>query len=176
MTTDADRTDPPLAAGEMETLRGFLDYQRDTLRWKCSGLTSDQLGVPMPHSVSEVPLTLGGLVKHMVLVESWWFNQTFAGGFAKPSWLDEADLDDPNWEFTTASSDSPERLFSWLEEAQRVTDQILDDADLAAPAAASTWDRAPSLRWILVHMIEEYARHNGHADLIRESIDGATGE
>lgn len=172
-----DRIDPPARADEAATLLGFLNYQRDTLRWKCSGLTSEQLSAVLPPST----ITLGGLLKHMAVVEAGWLNQTFAGGIVKPSWLDDMDHSDPDWSFTSARGDSPEQLVRWLDESVGVSDRVIADA-LAGPDGLSTESAETedgqriSLRWILCHLIEEYARHNGHADLIRESIDGATGE
>lgn len=157
---------------------GFLDYQRQTLRWKCTGLTADQLST----AVAPSALTLGGLVKHLAVVEAGWLNQFFAGGVTKPSWFDDLDQTDPDWSFTSAATASAQQLFQWLDESILVSDQVVADA-LARPeglAALSeqTGDdgRHISLRWILCHLIEEYARHNGHADLLRESLDGATGE
>lgn len=171
-----DRTDPPLAADEAATLLGFLDYQRDTLRWKCSGLTADQLATALPPT----RMTLGGLLKHLAVVEAGWLNQVFAGGLQKPSWFEEIDHDDPDWSFTSASAASPEQLFRWLEESIEISDRVIADA-LAGPgmgALSEPGDEGQrfSLRWIVCHLIEEYARHNGHADLLREAIDGSTGE
>jgi hypothetical protein len=179
MTTFApeDRTDPPPAADEAATLLGFLNYQRDTLRWKCSDLDAAQLATPLPPS----ELTLGGLLKHMAVVEAGWLNQYFAGGIERPSWFDELDRDDPEWSFTSAAAVTPEQLFAWFDESIAVSDRVIADA-LAGPDGLSALSeeaedgQATSLRWILCHLIEEYARHNGHADLIRESIDGVTGE
>jgi hypothetical protein len=172
-----DRIDPPVVADEAATLLGFLDYQRDTLRWKCSGLTATQLAV----SVAPSTLTLGGLLKHLAVVESGWLNQFFAGGVAKPSWFDDLDDDDPDWSLTSAAGASPEQLFAWFDEAIAVSDRVIADA-LAGPGGLSALSAEGenggriSLRWILCHLIEEYARHNGHADLLREAIDGSTGE
>ncbi len=174
----ADRIDPPLAADEAATLTGFLDFQRNTLRWKCSGLTADQLAASLAPSI----VTLGGLLKHMAVVEAGWLNQTFAGGVARPSWLDEVDPDDDSWSFTTAAGASPEQLFGWLDESVAVSDRVVADAVASPDGLGSLSVQAQedgqhySLRWILCHLVEEYARHNGHADLIRESIDGLTGE
>jgi uncharacterized damage-inducible protein DinB len=173
------RVDPPLHGDEVATLRAFLDYHRDTLRWKCSGLTQEQLAVQLPPS----DLTLGGIMKHVALVESYWFEVTYAGGVYLPPydpvpWAE----DDYDYEFRTAKDDTPQQLFDLFDEAVRradaVTDEALTKGGLEQPSArvgrrtGSTF----SLRWILVHMIEEYARHNGHADLIRQSIDGQLGE
>jgi uncharacterized damage-inducible protein DinB len=172
-----DRTDPPVAAGEAATLVGFLDYQRDTLRWKCSGLTAEQLST----SLAPTTMTLGGLVKHLAVVEAGWLNQFFAGGVAKPSWFDDMDPADPDWSFRSAAGAEPEQLWAWFDESVAVSDKVIADA-LAGPDQLATLSQGDedgqhvSLRWILCHLIEEYARHNGHADLLRESIDGSTGE
>jgi uncharacterized damage-inducible protein DinB len=172
-----DRIDPPLAADEAATLLGFLNYQRDTLRWKCSGLSSAQLATPMPPT----SMTLGGLLKHMAVVESGWLNQFFAGGVVKPSWFDELDEDDRDWSFTSATGATPEQLFAWFDESADVSDRVITDAldgpdGLGALSEELERGKRISLRWILCHLIEEYARHNGHADLLRESVDGMTGE
>ena len=172
-----DRVDPPIAADEAATLLGFLNYQRDTLRWKCSGLTAAQLATPLPPS----RLTLGGILKHVAVVEAGWLNQMFAGGVVKPSWFDDLDHADPEWSFSSAADAEPEQLFGWFDESIAVSDRVIAAA-LAAPDGLASLSEADedgqhiSLRWIVCHLIEEYARHNGHADLIRESIDGATGE
>jgi hypothetical protein len=173
-----DRVDPPLQADEATTLRGFLDFQRDTFRWKCAGLTQEQLAQPLAPS----DMTLGGMMKHLAVVESGWFEETFAGGSQMPP-FDTVDWDaDRDWEWHTARDDTPEELFALFDEAVRRADAVIDGA-VAGPGlggASVRKDRRDdtpfSLRWILVHMIEEYARHNGHADLIRQSIDGETGE
>ena len=173
-----DRIDPPLAKDEAATLLGFLNYQRDTLRWKSSGLTPEQLETPLPPTT----MTLGGLLKHLAVVEAGWLNQTFAGGVAKPSWFDELDQSDPDWSFTSAAGASPEQLFAWFDESIAVSDRVIDEALSGPDGLGSLSDEVLedgqrfSLRWIITHLIEEYARHNGHADLLRESIDGLAGE
>lgn len=170
------RVEAALHGGEVETLRGFLNHQRDTLRWKCSGLTQDQLA----QRLSPSSMSLGGLMKHLALVESQWFDYWFRGAnFASP--FDEHWERYDDWEFDSASEDSPGELRELFDAAARRSDAVIDDAlargglDVesvrANPQTGGTW----TLRWILVHMIEEYARHNGHADLIRESVDGQTG-
>ena len=173
-----DRVRPPLCADEVTTLRAFLDYHRDTLRWKCAGLTQEQLAKALPPS----DLTLGGMMKHLALVESDWFEDTFLGGSPMPP-FDTVDWDaDRDWEWHTARDDTPEELFALFDEAVRRADAVINDAlaGLGLDAESQKQDRCEgtpfSLRRIVVHMIEEYARHNGHADLIRQSIDGAIGE
>jgi uncharacterized damage-inducible protein DinB len=140
-------------------------------------LNASQLATSLPPST----LTLGGLLKHLAVVEAGWLNQTFAGGVAKPSWFDDMDFGDPEWSFASAAGASPEALLAWFDESIAVSDQVIADAlatpdGLAALSEATEDGSRVSLRWIICHLIEEYARHNGHADLIRESIDGATGE
>jgi uncharacterized damage-inducible protein DinB len=172
------RVDPPLLGDEVATLRGFLDYQRDTLRWKCSGLTQAQLAQALAPS----DMTLGGLLKHLALVESNWFEVYLLGRDYMPP-FDTADFEtDYDWEWRTAASDSPEELHALFDETVRRADVITDEAlasgglDTQSVRTSKVTGTPFSLRWILVHMIEEYSRHNGHADLIRESIDGQTGE
>jgi uncharacterized damage-inducible protein DinB len=177
-TPPETRVDPPLQADETTTLRAFLDYHRDTFRWKCGGLTQEQLAQSLPPT----DMTLGGMMKHLAVVESGWFEETFAGGSQMPP-FDTVDWDaDRDWEWHTAKDDTPEELFALFDEAVRRADAVIEQA-MAGPGLdgdSAEKDRREgtpfSLRWILVHMIEEYARHNGHADLIRESIDGETGE
>ena len=176
---DADRTDPPLAADEVTTLRAFLGYHRDTLRLKVEGLSRDQLAQTLPPS----SMTLGGMVKHLALVESNWFEVVLADGDLMPPFPDVDWDGDPDWEWRTGAADGPEWLAALFDEALARADRAIDEA-LARPTGLDTLSAKPSrrgdghftLRWILLHMIEEYARHNGHADLIRESIDGRTGE
>jgi uncharacterized damage-inducible protein DinB len=176
--TAADRVDPPFDADEATTLLGFLRYQRDTLRWKCSGLTDEQLSRRLPTSA----LSLGGIVKHLAVVEAGWLNLRFTGGTVRPSWFADMDHDDDEWSFTSADGATAEQLFAWYDESIAVSDQVVRDA-LATPEGLGSLSidegdggPRPSLRWILCHLIEEYARHNGHADLVREAIDGSVGE
>jgi uncharacterized damage-inducible protein DinB len=176
--SDDLRVDPPLHGDEVATLRAFLTYHRDTLRRKCAGLTQEQLAQPLPPS----DMTLGGLMKHLALVESNWFDDYFRGvGLAPP--FDTVDWDaDPDWEFHSARDDSPDEQLALYDEAVRRADAVVDEAlargglDQESVRTGRRTGETFTLRWILVHMIEEYARHNGHADLIRESIDGQTGE
>jgi Protein of unknown function (DUF664) len=175
------RVDPPLAAPELETLRGYLDFHRDTLRWKCEGLDREQLGTTHPPST----MTLGGLMKHVALVESNWFEDVLHGEGLMPP-FDVIDWDaDPDWEWRTGADDGPEAVRRTFDEAVARADAGIDRALAAGGLDAlsvRTARRGPdagspfSLRWIMLHMVEEYARHNGHADLIRESIDGQVGE
>ena len=174
------RVRPPLRAGEVTTLRAFLDYHRETFRWKCAGLTQQQLAQSLPPS----EMTLGGMMKHLAIVDQSWFEDDFAGlGLMPP--FDTVDWDaDRDWEWHTARDDSPEDLLALFDDACRRSDAVLDEAladggvglDGLSAAEASGGRGRFSLRWILLHMIEEYARHNGHADLLREAIDGQSGQ
>ena len=178
--TDIDeqgRPEPPLAADEADTLRGFLDFHRATFAWKCSGLDA----VGLQTSVASSSMTLGGMMKHLALVEESWFGVRLMKQDSLPPW-NAVDWDaDPDWEWRTAAEDSPEELFAlWqraVEQSRADVAQVLDSGDGLGRPAKRTWSdgRSPSLRWILCHMIEEYARHNGHADLLREAVDGTVG-
>lgn len=171
------RPDPPLAADETSTLLGFLDFQRATLTWKCSGLDASGLRA----TVAASSMTLGGILKHLALVEDIWFSQALHNREAHPP-FDTVDWKaNPDWDWDSAADDAPDDLISLWEDAvarsRTLVEVALADGGLDRIAARTRPDvRAPSLRWILVHMIEEYARHNGHADLLRESVDGLTGE
>jgi uncharacterized damage-inducible protein DinB len=171
------RPEPPEAGDEAATLFGFLDYQRATLAWKCRGLDSAGLNA----KVAASSMTLGGLLKHMALVESNWFSRYLYGQEREPPW-DAIDWDaDPDWDFDSAADDTPDELFAlWdgaVSRARGAASEALADGGMDRLAARSWPDgRTPSLRWIVTHMIEEYARHNGHADLLREAVDGETGE
>jgi uncharacterized damage-inducible protein DinB len=180
--TDLDeygRPDPPLAAGEVATLTGFLDYQRATLAWKTRGLSDEQLRA----SIHPTTMTLGGLLKHMAAVEDNWFNDVVGERPASEPWASADWEADEDWEWHSAAEDSADYLRDlWSERCERarrvVADLLAGGEEAALAATHPAWGgRAHvSLRWVLVHMIEEYARHNGHADLLRESVDGETGE
>jgi uncharacterized damage-inducible protein DinB len=171
------RPEPPPAGDEIETLVGFLDFHRATLAWKSGGL--DAAGLTA--TVGTSTMTLGGMLKHMAWVEDYWFSRRLHGRDPAPAWESVDWEADPDWEWNSATEDSPEELLElWQEAVERsrslVAEALADDG--IDRLAQRPWldGRSPSLRWILVHMIEEYARHNGHADLIRESIDGLVGE
>jgi uncharacterized damage-inducible protein DinB len=174
---DQGRPEPPLASDETGTLVGFLDYQRATFAWKCSEL--DAAGLEATVGVST--MTLGGMLKHLAYVEDHWFSYRTWGNSRQAMW-NAVDWDaDPDWDWNSAAKDSPEQLRAlWHDAVSRSRDllsETLATGGLDQPARRGWPDgRTPSMRWILVHMIEEYARHNGHADLIRESLDGLVGE
>jgi uncharacterized damage-inducible protein DinB len=169
------RPEPPLEAGEATMLRAFLDYQRATLAWKCERLHAEGLRA----TVGASTMTLGGLLKHMALVEASWFTRWLHGRDIGPPW-NAVDWDaDNDWEWNSAADHWPAprlRLHGNVRRT-RATARVAAEAYLGQLAKRRWPDgRSPSLRWILCHMIEEYARHNGHADLLRESVDGETGE
>jgi uncharacterized damage-inducible protein DinB len=171
------RPEPPLAGDEVDTVVGFLEYQRATLAWKCDGL--DAAGLAATVGVSS--MTLGGMLKHLAYVEDSWCGVWLHARAPQPPWDTVDWTADVDWDWHSADDDTPEELLAlWQDSVGRsraLVAEVLADGGLGR-LARRTWPdgRAPSLRWILVHLIEEYARHNGHADLLRESIDGRTGE
>ncbi|MFB7654411.1 MULTISPECIES: DinB family protein [unclassified Streptomyces] len=170
MTTE--RREPAPDADERTMLEGWVEYHRQTLAWKCEGLTDEQLRTA---SVSPSGLTLMGLVRHMAEVERSWYRRVLAAEDAGPIYYSDAD---PDGEFRVTASDTwQEAHATWqaeIEAARRNAAGFPLD-DLGRGQHARTGERF-NLRWIHTHMIEEYARHNGHADLIRECLDGATGD
>jgi len=179
VTTDdvTGRIEPPVAGDETETLVGSLERQRAIFAWKTGGLDAAGLGA----TVGASDMTLGGLVKHLALVEDHYLSVRLWGRPIHPP-FDEVDFEaDPDWEWRTASDDTPDDLYRlWHETVARsraAVTEALADGGLGRPAAQPWADgRAPSLRRTLIDLIEEYARHVGHADLLRESVDGLVGE
>lgn len=167
---------PPIAkqADERQTLMDVLNYQRTVLLRKTEGLTEEQASKPIEPSI----LTLGGLLKHMAYVESNWASYVFRGDDPESPWAEAPWADDHDWELTSAANDSLADLQDMLRAAWASADAIYNGAlSLDAVAVRPGGDgEHPSVRWILVHLIEEYARHLGHADYLREAIDGATGD
>ncbi|MFG2136530.1 DinB family protein [Streptomyces sp. NPDC048650] len=163
------RREMPTAAGERDMLQGWLDWHRDTLLGKCTGLTPEQL---VEASTPPSTLTLLGLVRHMTLVERSWFRERFAGERLEDLYdlerNEDADFDDAD----PAGAETDFATFRAEIETvdAAVKGRSLDETFLAPRG------RTLNLRWAYVHLIEEYARHNGHADLLRERIDGATGD
>jgi uncharacterized damage-inducible protein DinB len=179
-TSPIPRTDPPIAADELTTLRTFINFYRATIRRQCDGLTVEQLRTPHPPST----MTLAGMLKHLAYVEDVWFNVRLAGNEPAPPW-DTVDWEaDNDWDWHSALDETPEQLTALFDDAVAASERILDQVLGEAPApGAGVLDRLAvrrgrrgqiSLRWILVHMVEEYSRHAGHADLLREALDGAT--
>jgi uncharacterized damage-inducible protein DinB len=178
--TDHDeqgRREPPVAGDETATLLGSLERQRATFAWKCGGLDAAGLRA----TVGTSSMTLGGLLKHLALVEDHYFSLRLHGRDPGPPW-NTVDWDaNPDWEWQSAAADTPEQLMTLWQDAVARSRSSVTEA-LAAGGLEQlidqTWPdgRTPSLRRTLIDLIEEYARHTGHADLIRESVDGLTGE
>ena len=167
---DADlfRVDPPRVADERAMYQAWLEFHRGTLLWKCAGLIDDQLKTA---SVSPSSLSLLGLVRHMAEVERAWFRTRAAG-------LELPDLyctdEDEDGDFDNVADAVVEKDVATFRAECLAADDAARSLSLDHTFAGR---RGPiSLRWVYVHMIEEYARHNGHADLLRERIDGATGD
>lgn len=169
--------EPPIAGNETDKLLGSLDRQRATFSWKSGGL--DATGLQARLGVSA--LTLGGLIKHLARVEDHYFSVRLLDRAPSTPW-DAVDWDtSPEWDWTSSSADAPSYLYGlWqqmVDQSRRLTAQALADGGLDRPLLQRWPDgRAPSLRRTLVDIIEEYVRHVGHADLIRESVDGTVGE
>jgi uncharacterized damage-inducible protein DinB len=164
--TKIERTDPPYEADERTMLTTWLDYHRATLAFKCEGLTDDQLRM---RSVPPSALSLLGLVRHMAEVENNWFR--FWLGGEGPIARYEGDED-----FEVEGADVADAFDYWHSECAHAREIVATFDSLDAVGAGQELGAGISVRWTLVHMIEEYARHNGHADLLREQIDGATGD
>ncbi|MFJ4989073.1 DinB family protein [Streptomyces sp. NPDC088732] len=170
MTTTPERTDPPFVADERTMLEAWLDFHRDTLALKCADLSDEQLRTA---SAPPSELTLLGLVRHVAEVERGWFRNTLAGEGVQPLYYTDQDPDGDFLDLDKA--DTAEAFATWRAEIAHARELVggrsLDEVGLVRRRGNDV-----SLRWIYVHMIEEYARHNGHADLIRERIDGVTGD
>ncbi|HEX8973283.1 DUF664 domain-containing protein [Oryzihumus sp.] len=177
MTTIDPPWEPPTAGTEAEHLAAALDRLRATFRWKADGLDSAGLQTRIGAST----LTLAGLLKHLALVEDQYFTARLGGETLGAPW-DGVDWDaDPDWEFTSAAQDSPAELYALYDAAaQRSRDRLaaaLDDGGLDQLIDMSWPDgRRASLRRMLCDLLEEYGRHTGHADLLREAVDGRVGE
>jgi uncharacterized damage-inducible protein DinB len=163
-----------MGTDEISLLRTFLNRCRGTLRSQCSGLDADQLGQTLAPS----DLTLGGMLKHLAFVEQWWFRVVLLGLDEDGIWADVDWEADGDWDWHSWADHTPAELDALL-----AAEIVRSDAAIARTLASGGLDalavrkvhggKTVTLRWVLLHMIEEYARHSGHADLIRESIDGA---
>lgn len=164
-----DRPEPPLAGEERETLTGFLDFLRATVHLKVAGLSDEDSRRPL---VDSSPLmTPAGVVKHLTAVERWWFSHALADDSDLPTLFNR---DDPDFEFRLTDGDTVDMLLArYAQECERSRAVV---AELDLEDTARRGKRKVSTRWVLTHMIEETGRHCGHLDLLREAIDGATGQ
>ncbi len=158
----------PRAAGERAMLAAYLEHYRETLELKCTGAPAGRLS---ERSCPPSTMSLHGLVRHLAGVERWWFQVQFAGHDVPLLYYSD---DDPNQDFESLDGDVDEAFGVWHRECAR-SREIGADASLDDTGVAKRDGQSFSLRWLLVNMIAEYARHNGHADLLRERLDGATG-
>ena len=169
---DTARTEPSYELPERTMLEAWLDYERATLALKCDGLTDDQLKI---RAVPPSTMSLLGLVRHMADVESYWFRHVLSTETDTRIYWDD---DNPDGDFDDIeTADVANDFATWRAEcdnARAVAGRMTLD-ECGERTKAEQVERV-SLRWVLVHMIEEYARHNGHADLLRQCIDGVTGE
>jgi hypothetical protein len=177
MTSSDYPWEPPLAGTEAEQLIGALDRLRTTFRWKADDL--DAAGLRTRIGASS--LTLGGLLKHLAVCEDYMFTTKLRGEPLGAPWDPTAWDGDDDWEFTSAAGDTPEQLYAlWdgaVERSRARLDAALADGGLGQLAHVSWPDGGhASLRRLVCDLIEEYGRHTGHADLLREAVDGLTGE
>ena len=168
------RRDPDDVGGERTQLTQFLDYQRATVLMKAEGVDSAQMNMTTAAS----DLTLAGLLKHLAVVEDGWCRVTLLGDDPAP-WYAHVDGEaDPDWDFRTAADDDPPQLvtlYEWTCERSREAVATVGSLDDLSVGIRPRTGHRVNLRWILLHLIEETARHAGHADLLREAIDGKTG-
>jgi uncharacterized damage-inducible protein DinB len=168
------RTDPDLQADERTALVQFLDYHRATFLIRIEGLDHEQLNRRLAPST----LTLASLTKHLALVEDSWFHEDFLDVSLPEPWASAPFDDDRDWDLNSAVNDDPADLVELYQAACARSRAIVEAAaslDTLSARMSQRKGRPYSLRWILLHMIEETARHNGHADFLREAIDGLTG-
>jgi uncharacterized damage-inducible protein DinB len=170
MTPPDTRPLPPETGDEHPLLEAFLDFHRETLRWKCAELADEQL---RSRPVESSALSLLGLVRHMAEVERSWFVRRFVGRDVPMFYCSD---DDPDGEFDHVDTADIKADWATFDRAIAESKEVSTGASLEAEFVHPRDHKTYSLRWVYLHMLEEYARHNGHADLLRERIDGATGE
>ena len=167
----AEDSRPPLpqAGDERSMLRAYLDWHRATFELKCAGVEPERLS---ERTMAPSTLTLHGLLRHLTMGERWWFQINFAGDDVPMLYYSD---DDPEQDFDRLDGDVAEAFARWHRECERSREIVAATASLEA-AGTRVRDGLPiTLRGVLLKMLAEYARHNGHADLLREGIDGATG-
>ena len=158
----------PLTGGEKESLKAALERHRDVVLWKIEGLDDEQLRRPLVPSGT----SLLGLVKHLAATEYWWFCETFG----RPvELLPSIDPDDGESDLRIRPDESTADIVAYYERARAAANAALDEIDLEA--VGRSWQGEPvTMRWVAIHMVEEDARHAGHLDILRELVDGATGD
>jgi hypothetical protein len=169
---DHHSAEPPIGGDEIDALLGYLERQRATFAWKVDGLSAEQLSRTHPPS----EMTLGGMLKHLTRFEDdmsteWLYGEEQLAPWSAVDWST-----DPAWDWRTAADDPPEDLYSRWQDAVVRSRARFAQALVERGPGKQPIPEAPNIRYILLNMIEAYARHNGHADLIRESIDGLVGE
>lgn len=163
-----DRPEPPRVGSEREILTSTLDWHRRTFELKCQGLTPEQLAL---RPVDPSTLSLHGLLRHLTGTERWWFRIQFAGEDVPMLYYSD---EWPEQDFDDTGGDVEVAWAAWREECAR-SREIVEAASLDDLGRVHGNGEPFSLRWLLTHHIAEYARHDGHADLLRERIDGRTG-
>jgi len=166
---NTERISPPLIAGEREMLRAYLDYHRATLAMKCDGLTDEEL---RRRSMPPSTLSLLGLVRHMAEVERTWFRKVINREDIPLVWSDEGDY---QVAYDASTSTRAEAFGAWQAEVEHSRRIEREAESLDVVAHQPRWGEDVSLRLVMLHLIHEYARHNGHADFLREGIDGTVG-
>lgn len=176
-TTNDTPWEPPLAGTEVEQLLGALDRLRATFRWKAGGLGLSGLRLRIESST----LTLAGLLKHLAACEDYYFTGRLRGGPMGEPWTDSGLDGTDDWEFTSALEDDPDGLYALYDGAvgrsrdRLATALAAGSLDQLVDASDGEGNHA-SLRRLLFDLVEEYGRHTGHADLLREAVDGLVGE
>ncbi|HEY3754108.1 MAG TPA: DinB family protein [Pseudonocardiaceae bacterium] len=165
----AERPKLPLTGDERSTLTAFLDWHRATFEQKCSGVPAERLS---EKNIEPSGLSLHGLLRHLTGVERYWLRMQFAGEDLPMIYYSD---DDPDQDFESLDGDVGEALAAWRSECEHSRAAVARASSLDDTGTKIRTGEAFSLRWVLLNMITEYARHNGHADLLRERIDGAAG-
>jgi hypothetical protein len=169
--------EPPFAGTEVEHLSGALDRLRTTFRWKADGLDAAGLSA----TVGASSLTLGSLLKHLALIEAYTFTVKLRGESPGPPWAEAPWDDDPDWEFRSAAGQAPDELYGLFDDAvarsRARLAHLVAEGGLDQPVHVAAFGGEPaSLRRLVFDLVEEYGRHTGHADLLRENVDGLVGE